>query len=114
VPRLTFAVPNPGSVTSDSEEIKQILFEFQSGLCKQSDSFEGFDPNFFAETLDITSNYPITEVGQPICESSPSFLEVKNSIDSLVNHKAAGLDLLFNECLKHGGPSFMHIFDNSF
>jgi hypothetical protein len=31
---LTSAVPNPGSVTSDPEEIKQILFEFQSGLCK--------------------------------------------------------------------------------
>jgi hypothetical protein len=96
------SVPNPGSLTSDPQEIKQILFEFQSGLCKASSDYEGFDPMFFADTLQTVSGYPSSEVGPGFCERAPTITEVNTAVDTLCNYKAAGLDLLFNECLKAG------------
>jgi hypothetical protein len=97
------AVPNPGSITSDPEEIKKILFEFQSKLCAEPTSYVGFDPNFFAQTENIVSSIPKDEIGMPSSEQPPSISEVTDAIRSLVNHEASGLDMLFNECLKAGG-----------
>jgi hypothetical protein len=96
------SVPNPGSLTSDPQEIQQILFEFQSGLCKASSDYEGFDPMFFANTLQTVSDYPSSEVGPGFCERTPTTTEPNMAVDTLCNYKAAGLDLLFNECLKAG------------
>jgi hypothetical protein len=53
----------------------------------------------------MTASFSSFEIGSSICESPPSFMEVKRSLDHLANHKAAGLDLLFNESLKHGGQA---------
>lgn len=66
--------------------------------------YHGFDPNFFRETINAVSEYPSDEIGPLFCETPPSFNEVQAALDSLLNHKASGLDGLFNEALKTGGP----------
>jgi hypothetical protein len=40
----------------------------------------------------------------PNSDLPPSVQEIKYIVDNLLNFKAAGLDLLFNESLKNGGP----------
>jgi hypothetical protein len=97
-------VPNPGSVISDPSEIKQILYEFQSSLCKASTSYEDFDPLFFTDTVSTVASYPESKVGLPFCKLAPSLEEVETALKSLVNHKASGIDGLINEALKAGGP----------
>lgn len=93
-------VPSAGSVTSSPADIKQILFEFYSNLCKDTHAYQGFDPNFLAETIAIVASVSDQEVGKSDFEKCPSVEEIGLAIASMSNHKAAGLDKLFNECLK--------------
>jgi hypothetical protein len=93
-------VPNAGSVTSSPADIKQILFEFHSNLCKDTHAYQGFDPNFLAKTNAIVASVSDQEVGKSNFKKRPLVEEIGLAIASMSNHKAAGLDKLFNECLK--------------
>jgi hypothetical protein len=50
-------------------------------------------------------SYSKKEVGQALCEPPPTSAEVKSAVNSLVKHKASGLDGLFNEA--SGGPAMI-------
>ena len=51
----------------------------------------------------MVQNFSGNEIGAPFCEAAPSLQEVSDAVSSSANFKAAGLDLIFNEALKHGG-----------
>jgi hypothetical protein len=69
-------VSNAGSVTSSPANIKQILFEFHSNLCKDTQAYQGFDPNFLAETNAIVASVSDQEVGKSNFEKRPSVEEI--------------------------------------
>lgn len=101
---LDSSLPSPGRATSDPEELKQILFEYHARLCKIPPPNSAFDTTFAADTLAYVHSISGTEVGPPFCELPPSLAEVTTALKSAENHKASGLDTLFNESLKAGGP----------
>jgi hypothetical protein len=103
------AVPNPSSITSDPAHIKQILFEFHSQLAVPSDASNaaaGFDPSFFLKTEQYVTDIHPANIGSPFCETPPTLDEITGATASLANHKASGLDMLFNEAIKSGGKAF--------
>jgi hypothetical protein len=83
----------------------QILFEFHSNLCKDTHAYQRFEPNFLAGTNVVVASVSDHEVGKTNFEKPPSVEEIGQAIASMSNHKAAGLDKLFNECLKSAGKS---------
>ena len=97
------SLPSSGRVTSDPEEMKKILFEHHARLCQNPPPNPAFDASFEEETLAYVQSISTSEVGPPFCEQPPALAEVTAALKSAANHKASGLDTLFNESLKAGG-----------
>jgi hypothetical protein len=101
---LNLAVKGADRTTTDLQEIKQILCEFHSRLCQPSSATNAFDSQFYENTTHYVQRIPNSKKYSLFFDLPPSVQETKNIVDNLVNFKAAGLDLLFNESLKIGGP----------
>jgi hypothetical protein len=93
----------PGTVTSNPNDIKQILYEFHSGLGHHNRLDRRFDTNHMTSIENEFDAVPISEVGPEFCEMDITNDEVLGSLTKLENNKAPGLDGILNEALKRGG-----------
>jgi hypothetical protein len=101
---LNSAVKGAGRTTTDLQEIKQILFEFHLRFCQPSLASNGFHFEFYERTIEYVRRIPNSKAGSLFSDLPSSVQEIRNVVDNLVNFKAAGLDLLFNESLENGRP----------
>jgi hypothetical protein len=93
----------PNDITSDPNTIKQLLFDYHSSLGQHNPDDPRFD-KAFCQTIEteLSSVFP-TEIGPAFCEQEMSTEEIKAALNKLENNKAAGLNCVQNEALRHEG-----------
>jgi hypothetical protein len=93
----------PGTVTSNPNDIKQILYEFHSGLGHHNRLDRRIDTNHMTSIENEVTAVPLSKVRPKFCEMDITNDEVLESLTKLENNKAPGLDGILNEALKRGG-----------
>jgi hypothetical protein len=97
----------PNDITSDPNIIKQLLFDYHSSLGQHNPDDPRFDKPFCQRIETDLSSVSTTEIGPAFCEQEMSTEEIKAALNKLENNKAAGMDCVQNEALKHGGDSLL-------
>jgi hypothetical protein len=90
-------------ITSDSAELKAIMFDFHSKLGVNDPDDSNFDRLFYHRIVERLNEIDPPEIGPNFCGTSVTLEEVSDILSNLQNHKAQGLDLILNESLKYGG-----------
>ena len=90
-------------ITSEPDEIKQILFDFHSSLGRHDPNDSRFDRTHLDQVQSAVATVSDSEVGGVFCEIRITLLEIETALRSLENNKAPGLDSILNESLKYGG-----------
>jgi hypothetical protein len=101
--RVPITVEAPGTVTSNPNDKKQLLYEFHSGLGRHNRLDRRFDTNHMTAIENEVNAVPLSEVGPEYCEMDITYDEVLASLTKLEYNKAPGLDGILNEALKRGG-----------
>jgi hypothetical protein len=82
----------PNDITSDSNTIKQLLFDYHSSLGQHNPDDPRFDKAFCQRIETELSSVSTTEIGPAFCEQEMSTEEIKAALNKLENNKAAGMD----------------------
>jgi hypothetical protein len=97
----------PNDITSDPNTIEQFLFNYHSSLGQYNPDDARFDKAFCKRIETELLSVSPTKIGPAFCEQEMSTKEIKAALNKLEDNKAAGMDCIQNEALKHGGDPLL-------
>lgn len=95
------------NVTSNPAELKSILVDFHSKLGTEDSADPAFNRVMYETIVADLNMIDSTEKGPENCEVPFQIKEIQECVRTVKNTKAAGIDMIHNEAIKHAGPQFI-------